>query len=227
MWDSNTAKRLPKSQFQGRWVVVHHDDQRMSPGGLSFSKRQAAMTAARDLAAGVHEIKLRTLRIHEDTPSIPVEVDPVPSNESPGNAQNDRAHDPPQKAGVVTQDARDIALAIALDTVEPVEIVEVLRDAMQAKMVIWVDDGKDDEGKSTKRSVEIPDHRTRVAAATKLLEYKHGKPLERSEVLERKEVDYSELESRMRSSVLYRTQLRAILDRMDADDIRHPAKKLK
>lgn len=196
----------------------------MSPGGLSFGKRQAAMTAARDLATGDHETKLRSLRMAEVPQAITVAIE----EELPTNAQNDRAHDPSPTTAAVTQhrpaslmnqDTRDIALAVALDTVEPDEIVSVLRDAMEANMTIWVDDGVDDAGKRIKKSVEIPDHKTRVAAATKMLEYKHGKPLERSEVIERKEIDYSELESRMRSSVIYRTQLRAILDRMDSDDI--------
>ncbi len=228
VWDATAAKRLPKAQFQGRWIVVHHDDQRMSPGGISFPTRQKAMTAARDLAAGVHEVKLRTLRTEVVPHVIPLE--PVQTGSGAGtNAENHRAHDPSPTTAAVTQqhrpaslmnqDTRDIALAVALDTVEPDEIVSVLRDAMEANMTIWVDDGVDDAGKRIKKSVEIPDHKTRVAAATKMLEYKHGKPLERSEVIDRKVIDYSELESRMRSSVIYRNQLRAILDRMDSDDI--------
>jgi hypothetical protein len=87
-------------------------------------------------------------------------------------------------------------------------IAIAIRDAMTATQI------------NRNGSVE-PDHKTRLQAATLALAYKHGKPIERQELMHANMANAEkELRERLESSPQVRSALRAALDRMEAANIK-------
>ena len=96
------------------------------------------------------------------------------------------------------------SLAESLATELPDEQIAVaIRDALTATQ-------------TTRSGTVEPDHKTRLQAATLALAYKHGRPVERQEVITANVTDNdSDILERLKNSAAARAALRRVLDSAD------------
>jgi hypothetical protein len=169
-----------------------------------------------------------------EPPKDPQKGNKGKSRKRPSTGQKSRARDPsppppedekkppaPAPAAKFTQADLNVAVQSHLAEIGMEKIKQVLEESLDAEATIWVDKVVPDENDPEKTKViktveKIPDHKTRIAGGKMILEYLIGRPVERSEVIERKEVDYSEIEKRLEGSSFYRDELRKLLDKLDA-----------
>ena len=62
-------------------------------------------------------------------------------------------------------------------------VAKVYRDALGAKQRFWIEEGKDESGKSIGHWEWQDDHKTRIQAANMIAAYKEGLPVQRQMVL--------------------------------------------
>jgi len=110
----------------------------------------------------------------------------------------------------LNEDVRQQLHRIGLD-----KVVDAIENGLEATSVVWISQEPDENGKIQKASIEIPDHKTRLSSAKMALEYLVGRPVERTEIIERKQIDYSEIQKRLGGSRAYRDEMRKILDSLD------------
>ena len=75
------------------------------------------------------------------------------------------------------------SLADVLTDEDLERVANVYRDALGAKQRFWIDEGKDEFGKSIGHWEWQDDHKTRIQAANMIAAYKEGLPVQRQVVL--------------------------------------------
>lgn len=233
---------LPPDDFAHRWIVLHVSDSRRSKKGLSRATLREAKLLALQLSQDEHEIKLRSLTDGRISDPLPVPTQKADKGKKAkesktGGKPRPRARaketpppSPPEEPekhplGAVpevqfTQSELNHLVQIHLAQIALEKVRRVLDESLDATSIIWVDKvipdpDNPEKVKVIKTTEEIPDHKTRQSGAKIYLEYLVGRPVERTEVIERKQVDYSEIEKRLEGSQLYRDELRKMLDEMD------------
>lgn len=71
-----------------------------------------------------------------------------------------------------TEEERDREFQHSLDDITAESLAKVLHEGMNTTVTVW---SKNAEGVAV--AEKIPDHKTRLSCATKLMEYKHGLPI--------------------------------------------------
>ena len=236
VWDSTKAKSLKIKELKHRWVICHHDDRLTSPGGLSYKTKAQAIGQAKLMAAGKAKVKLRPLQHKPEETGTQEKSEIVAAGDE--HADRSRAQAPPTgsdaqeveaevvKTAVQNQEDRDKKFLEAFDDFCPSErIVLAFVEGLEANMVVWeaqeveVEGKENPDGSPKTKTVNIPrmvpDHKTRIASARNLAEFKHGKPVERKEVVERKVFDESEFEKQLESP-MYLNALKRKLEKAEA-----------
>lgn len=221
VWDSSKAKRsLPQKDYQHRWVILHHDGKAVSPKGISYRTKREAIEQGELLSSYLPNQILRKLdgkirpRDTEEKKAGGTEIsaaatpDPHPPSPSPLVAGE-----------IVTQEQINELIINRLGSIGVDKVQAVVNEALEAEVTVWEDTGEvDDKGKALVRPVLKADHKTRLSAATLWFHYTVGRPLERQEVIQRRQFDYTDIDEQLRHSPLYRRKLREKLDEIDKQE---------